>query len=49
MLKEIIFILWLEVCHVEGVRNSRLPWKIYLVSIVVNLLKHFKWSFSTRY
>jgi len=44
MLEEIDFIIGLEVHHIEGARNTILPEKIYLVSIVIDLLKYFKWT-----
>jgi len=49
ILKEIIWILRLEARHIEGARNAILPWKIDLVSIVVDLLKYFKWTIGSRH
>jgi len=49
ILKEIIFVIGLEVCHIEGARNAILLQNIYLVSILVDLLKYFKRTICSRH
>ena len=49
ILKEIIFIIGLEVRHIEGARKTILSGKIYLVSLAIDLLQYFEWTVSSRH
>jgi len=48
ILKVIINNTGLEIYNIENVRNSILPWEIYLVSNVISRCKDLKWAISPR-